>query len=112
MLGFSVDVYELAENVSATDLEAVRAVPYRQVVDFAQTFTIGSAASVAAPTWIGHLLDCTEDGRAQLVHDGGYPFLIRALGADIKETFSGRESAAAAHLSDEEWYLVEAWDQS
>lgn len=25
MLGFSVDVYELAENVSAADLEAVRA---------------------------------------------------------------------------------------
>lgn len=53
-----------------------------------------------------------QTGRAELLHDGGYPYLFHARGAEIKSNFSTAGVSAIATLSNDTWYLVETWDQS
>jgi hypothetical protein len=69
-------------------------------------------AYIPYPTWVDHLLESSKEGRTQLLHDGGYPYVFYATGADIKANFAASGSAAIAELADATWYLVEAWDQS
>ena len=57
-------------------------------------------------------MSASEDGRVELLQDGGYPYLFHARGEEIKSNFSSAGVSAIAALSNDTWYLVEAWDQS
>lgn len=63
-------------------------------------------------TGVDQLLTASEEGRASMLHDGGYPYLFHASGAEIKSNFAAEGVEAISALEDATWYLVEAWDQS
>lgn len=112
MLGYSATVYQIAPDVADANFDRIREVPYRQVRTYFQTLVAGTLADVPYRTWVDHLLKASEEGRARMLHGGGYPFLFHAQGRDIKNDFAASGVEAIADLYDEKWYLVEAWDQS
>lgn len=112
MLGYSATVYQVAPGVGDANFDRIREVPYRQVTTYFQTLVAGTLADVPYRTWIDHLLKASEEGRARMLHGGGYPFLFHAQGRDIKSDFAGSNVEAIGRLDDSEWFLVEAWDQS
>lgn len=112
MLGYDAHVHEISAGVSAEDLHRITQVPYEDRTTYLAALTSRPVAYIPYRTWVDHLLKSSEEGRAQLLHDGGYPYIFYATGADIKANFAGSGSAAIAALTHATWYLVEAWDQS
>lgn len=108
MLGYDVTIHQLAPATTEAALSSVSTLPYGEGVTFAKTLTDGIVARAAAPVWISGLVATAQAGRADMIHDGGYPYLIRALGADITSV----PDLSGMPLARDEWYLVEAWDQS
>lgn len=112
MLGYDAQVYEILPGVSVDDLGQMAQRPYEQRTDYVHTLTSRRVAHIPYRTWVDHLLAATEEGGVQLLHDGGYPYLFRANGADIKINFASAGVEAVSALRDTTWYVVEAWDQS
>ncbi|MFE1646196.1 hypothetical protein ACFM35_11500 [Microbacterium sp. P01] len=112
MLGYDARVYELAPNVSKADLQRIGNLPFKERENFVSTLTSRQIAHVPYRTWVDHLLTASEEGRARMLQDGGYPYRFYAQGAEIKTNFAGAGVQAISALEDEAWYLVEAWDQS
>lgn len=108
MLGYDVTIHHLSPSATRATLDTVSALPYGEGVRFAKALTGGVAARVPGSAWIDPLLDVVQAGHASLVHDGGYPYLIHARGSDITKL----RDLAGLPLASDEWYLVEAWDQS
>lgn len=109
MLGYRVSLWPLREPIGEVEREAARRLPYPKGVDLLRSFADGKAGSLPDVRWIGGLLNEAEAGRAVLLHDGGYPYLIQALGSEVKAAFSG---SALPEVDDGCWYLIEAWDRS
>lgn len=112
MLGYSATVYEMRQGVGEAEFARIGEVPYRDVATYFLTLTAGVIAEVPYRTWVDHLLNASEGGRARLLHGGRYPFLFHARGFEIKRDFAASGIEAIATLEDKRWYLVEAWDQS
>lgn len=112
MLGYSVTVHAIAPDVTVHDLAHVRTLPYGEAAAFAKSFYAPPHITVSERTWIDALLDRVDEGSAQLVHDGGYPYIICARGADIKAAFARTAGEEVEVLDDAQGFLVEAWDQS
>ena len=112
MLGYDAYVHEIGSNVSESDLQQIGELPYSERSSFVGTLTSRRVAHVAYRTWIDHLLTASEDGRARMLQDGGYPYIFHAPGAEIKANFAAAGVEAISALEDSSWYLVEAWDQS
>lgn len=110
MLGYSVTVHEVANTISESDFARVHELPYPESIESLRGFVREPGVHVASCIRVDAVLDCVENGRARLVHDGGYPYLIYALGADITAAFSDHLDATV--LRNGQWYMVEAWDQS
>lgn len=112
MLGYDARVYEMAPDVCAEDFKRISNFPYAERKSYVDTLTSRQVAHVPYRTWVDHLLTASEEGRAQMLQDGGYPYLFHAPGAEIKTNFAGAEVQTISALKDATWYLVEAWDQS
>lgn len=112
MLGFDAAVHELRAGVGADDLSRIVQLPYAERMDYFRTLTCRCVARIPYRTWVDHLLEAEEAGRARLLHGGGYPYLFYASGADVRANFAITGAAAVNALSESTWYLVEAWDQS
>lgn len=112
MLGYDVQVHEIRSEVSAEDLQLMGTLPYAERMSYFITLTSQKVAHVPYRTWVDHLLIASEDGRARMLQDGGYPYLFHAPGSEIKTNFAAAEVEPISALKDATWYLVEAWDQS
>jgi hypothetical protein len=112
MLGYDAQVHEILPGVSSEELGRIVQRPYEQRMDYLRTLTSRRVAHIPYRTWVDHLLVASREGRVQLLHDGGYPYLFRASGADIKLNFASEGVEAVSGLTDVTWYVVEAWDQS
>lgn len=112
MLGYDAHVYKIGSNISAEDLQRIGQIPHAERKSYVITLTSQRVAHVAYRTWVDHLLTASEEGRAQMLQDGGYPYLFHAPGAEIKTNFAAAGVEAISALDDATWYLVEAWDQS
>lgn len=112
MLGYDAHVHEIGPNVSSDDLQRIGRTPYAERKSYVSALTSQRVAHVAYRTWVDHLLTASEDGRARMLQDGGYPYLFHAPGAEIKSNFAAAGVETISALDDETWYLVEAWDQS
>lgn len=112
MLGYDAHVHEIASNVDAEDFQRIGKLPYAERKGYVDTLTSQQVAHIPYRTWVDHLLTASEEGRARMLHDGGYPYLFHAKGVDIKANFAAAGVQAIYTLEDEAWYLVEAWDQS
>lgn len=112
MLGYDAQVHEIRHGVSEHDLRRLGQIPYEDRMSYLDTLTSRRVAHVPYRTWVDELLSACEDGRALLLHDGGYPYLFHARGVEIKANFAAAGVGATAAVSDNTWYLVEAWDQS
>lgn len=112
MLGYDAHVYEIGFNVSPEDLQRIGRLPYAERKSYVSSLTSQRVAHVAYRTWVDHLLTSSEEGRARMLQDGGYPYLFHAPGAEIKINFAAAGVEAISALDDSTWYLVEAWDQS
>lgn len=112
MLGYDAHVHEICSNVSAEDLQRIGTLPYAERMSYFGTLTSQKVVHIPYRTWVDHLLSASEQGRAWMLQDGGYPYLFHAPGAEIKANFASAEVVAISALEDTTWYLVEAWDQS
>ena len=112
MLGYDAYVHEVRSGVSGDDLRRVGEIAYEERMSYLGTLLSRRVAYVPYRTWVDKLLSASEDRRAELLHDGGYPYLFHARGEEIKSNFSTAGVSAIAALSNDTWYLVEAWDQS
>lgn len=112
MLGYDAHVHEIRPGVSDHNVRRIAQIPYEERMSYLDTLTSRRVAHVPYRTWVDKLLGMAEDGRARLLQDGGYPYLFHASGDDIKANFASAGVGAIADLSDDTWYLVEAWDQS
>lgn len=112
MLGYDVYVHEIAPHVSEEDLKRIGTVPYADRTRYVSTLTSEQVAHVPYRTWVDHLHTASEEGRAWMLQDGGYPYLFHAPGAEIKTNFATAGVDPISALDDATWYLVEAWDQS
>lgn len=112
MLGYDARIYEIAPNVGTGDLQRIGNVPYAARGSIVDTLTAQQVAYVPYRAWVDRLLTASEEGRARILHDGGYPYLFHAQGAEIKANFGAAGVPAISALKDATWYLVEAWDQS
>lgn len=112
MLGYDAHVHEVRSGISEQDLRRIGEIPYEERTSYLGTLISSRVAYVPYRAWVDKLLIASEDGRARLLHDGGYPYLFHARGEEIKFNFSTASVSAVATLADDSWYLVEAWDQS
>lgn len=112
MLGYDVYVYEIAAGVSAEDIGRIALESNEERTIHLNAVIARRLAYVPYRTWVDHLLESAKDGRAQILHDGGYPYVFYATGADIKINFAVSGNEEVANLADATRYLVEAWDQS
>lgn len=112
MLGYGAYVHAIASNVSAENLQRIGKLPYAERTRYVSTLTSQQVAYVPYRTWVDHLLTASEEGRAWMLQDGGYPYLFHAPGAEIKANFAAAHLEDISALDDATWYLVEAWDQS
>lgn len=112
MLGYDAAVHEIRSGVGAAELGQITQLPYADRMPYFRTLTGRCVARVRYPTWLDHLLAATGVGRVRLLHDGGYPYLFYASGAEVKANFAAAGAAAIDELDESSWYLVEAWDQS
>ncbi|KDA05290.1 hypothetical protein DC31_17170 [Microbacterium sp. CH12i] len=112
MLGYSVTVSQIHGEIREVDFARVHEIPYPDSVDSIKGFMREPGVHVSSRTRIDAILDCVESGAARLVHDGGYPYLIYARGGDIVTAFARELGDTATELEENEWYMVEAWDQS
>lgn len=112
MLGYEAQVYEIRSDVRAEQLQRIVILPYAERVSYVSTLRSREVARVPYRAWVDHLLTASEEGRVRLLHDGGYPYLFHAQGAEIKTNFAAAAIDSIAALEDATWYLVEAWDQS
>lgn len=112
MLGYDAYVHEIRPGVSAEDLRRIAQLPYGERTSYLGALTLRRVAYVPYRTWVDRLLESAEEGRAQLLHDGGYPYMFYATGADIRTNFAASRGEDIAALADATWFLVEAWDQS
>jgi len=112
MLGYDAHVHEVLAGVTTEDLRRIGEISYEERRGYLRTLLSRRIAYVPYPTWVDELLGATTDGRVELLHDGGYPYLFHARGAEIKSNFAAADIDAISNLSDATWYLVEAWDQS
>lgn len=111
MLGYDVYVHEVRSEVSAEDLNRIGTLPYAERMSYLNTLTSQKVAHLPYRTWVDQMLTASEDGRARMLQDGGYPYLFHASGAEIKTNFPAAGQAVSV-LEDSTWYVVEAWDQS
>ena len=112
MLGYNAHVHEVRSGISEQELRRISEIPYEERTSYLGTLISRRVAYVPYRAWVDKLLSASEDGRAQLLHDGGYPYLFHARGEEIKSNFATVDIEAISSLSDATWYLVEAWDQS
>lgn len=112
MLGYDAYVYEIEAGVSAEDIGRISFESKEERTNRLNAVIARRLAYVPYRTWVDHLLESASEGRAQLLHDGGYPYVFYATGADIKMSFASSGNEEVANLADATWYLVEAWDQS
>ncbi len=112
MLGYEADVHELAPTVTVRQLEALGELPYGDRLPYLGTLISRTVAHVPYRTWVDHLLEAAAEGRARILHDGGYPFLFHAPGEVVKANFASADVEEISSLANGRWYLVEAWDQS
>lgn len=112
MLGYDAHVHEVRSGVSREDLRRIGEISYEERTRYLGTLLSRRVAYVPYRTWADELLSASADGRAEMLHDGGYPYLFHARGEEIKSNFSTAGVSAIATLSNDSWYLVEAWDQS
>lgn len=112
MLGYDAYVYEIAAGVSAEDIGRIALESSDERTIHLNAVIARRLAYVPYRTWVDHLLESAKDGLAQILHDGGYPYVFYATGADIKINFAASGNGAVASLTDATRYLVEAWDQS
>ncbi|HBU42501.1 MULTISPECIES: hypothetical protein [unclassified Microbacterium] len=112
MLGYDAYVHEVRCGVSGDDLRRIGEIAYEGRTRYLGTLLSRRVAYVPYRTWVDKLLSASEDGRVELLQDGGYPYLFHARGEEIKSNFSSAGVSAIAALSNDTWYLVEAWDQS
>ena len=112
MLGYDAYVHEVRCGVSGDDLRRIGEIAYEGRTRYLGTLLSRRVAYVPYRTWVDKLLSASEDRRVELLHDGGYPYLFHARGEEIKSNFSTAGVSAIAALSNDTWYLVEAWDQS
>ncbi|MFV4912558.1 hypothetical protein PFZ49_03125 [Microbacterium lacticum] len=112
MLGYDADVHQIRSEVSAEQLQRIRTFAYSERMSYLSTLTSQKVAHVPYRTWVDHLLTASADGRVRMLHDGGYPYLFHASGAEIKINFAAAGVETISALDDSTWYLVEAWDQS
>lgn len=112
MLGYEVHVHEIRSDVNIDHLQRVGTLAYPERMRYVKTLTSREVARVPYRAWVDHLLAASEEGRARLLHGGGYPYLFHAQGTEIKTNFAEAGVESIAALDDATWYLVEAWDQS
>lgn len=112
MLGYDLHVHEVRSGVTREDLRRIGEISYEERTRYLGTLLSRRVAYVPYRTWVDELLSASQTGRAELLHDGGYPYLFHARGAEIKSNFSTAGVSAIATLSNDTWYLVETWDQS
>lgn len=112
MLGYYAHVHEVRSGVTTEDLRRIGEITYEERTRYLGTLLSRRVAYVSYRTWVDELLSATTDGRVELLHDGGYPYLFHARGEEIKSNFATADIEAISNLSDATWYLVEAWDQS
>lgn len=112
MLGYDAHVHEMRTDVPVEELRRIAELPYEERMSKLRALTSRRVAYVPYRTWVDHLLASSKDGRTQLLHDGGYPYVFYAIGAEIKANFAAYEAEGVAGLADATWYIVEAWDQS
>jgi hypothetical protein len=112
MLGHDAHVHQIRPGVREHHLRRIGDVAYEERTSYLGMLTSHRVAYVPYRTWVDKLLSASEDGRALLLHDGGYPYVFHARGEEIKANFSTTGVTGIATLSDDTWYLVEAWDQS
>lgn len=112
MLGYSVTINEIGGTISEADFALMRELSYPESVNSMDKFLLRPGIHVSSCTRVDAILECTEDGRAQLVHGGGYPYLVFARGTDVAAAFARELSEAGGAIDNETWYMVEAWDQS
>lgn len=94
------------------DPDRVRTARCPDALDDARTSITTSRIGLTSSVWADHVLECAGSGRAELLQDGGFPYLIRALGADIEVDLSGRKASAVAGVQDTTSYLAETPDRS
>lgn len=80
MLGYDAQIYEVASGTNADDLDLIRQVPYAELMAHVDLLKSRRVAHLHYPVWVDHLLDASTGGRAQMLHDGGYPYLFHAVG--------------------------------
>lgn len=112
MLEYEADVLELRAGVGGQEVMHIARLPHEKRGGYLKTIVSRRVARVPFRTWVDQLLDAVDDGRAQMLQNGGYPYLFFARGADIKANFAGVASTAISALPEQAWYVVEAWDQS
>lgn len=112
MLGYEVHVHEIRSGVNTDHLLRVGTLAYPERMRYVRTLTSREVARVPYRAWVDHLLAASKGGCVRLLHDGGYPYLFHAQGAEIKANFAEAGVESIAALEDATWYLVEAWDQS
>ena len=112
MLGYDAYVYEIEAGVSADDIRQIARESNDDGTSQLNAVIARRLAYVPYRTWVDHLLESATEGRAQILHDGGYPYVFYATGADVKINFAASGDEALASLADATRYLVEAWDQS
>lgn len=112
MLGYSVTISQIHGELREVDFARVHELSYPGSVDSIKRFMREPGARVSSCMRIDAILDCVESGAARLVHGGGYPYLIYARGKDIVTAFARELGDTAGELEEDEWYMVEAWDQS
>lgn len=112
MLGYDAHIHTIRSDVTSEDLHRLRQISYRERINYLQALTAERLIHVPYRTWVDHLIRSTTEGRGEILHDGGYPYVFHATGAEIKANFAASGVEAIDDLADATWYLVEAWDQS
>ncbi|MGA1827050.1 hypothetical protein [Microbacterium sp.] len=114
MLGFSAAVHLLEPSATTADLERVRELPYEVGVDYALQLRgdvlVPHFATIGAG--VLDLVRRAESGRAMLVHNGGYPYIVVGSAAVFREALRGIAVGIPNEIEDDQRLMLVAWDQS